>query len=130
VQGQIDKFGRDMRTLVNGIRARASQARIIVLNLPNMAALPYANGLTLQEKRIVQQISVGFNAQINALSSTGALVIDVMCDAALYAPGSFSSDGFHPNDAGYTHLADLVHAAAITGSVPAPQTACAQMTVF
>lgn len=130
VQGQIQKFGRDMRTLVSGVRSRASQARIIVLNLPNMAALPYSTGLSLAEKRIVQQMSVGFTAEINSLTASGVVVIDLMCDAAFYAPGLLSADGFHPNDAGYTHLADLVYDAATSGSAPAPQASCGQMTLF
>jgi lysophospholipase L1-like esterase len=130
LQGQIQKFGRDMRTLVAGVRNRASQARIIVLNLPNMAALPYSSGLTLAEKRIVQQMSVGFTAEINALISSGVIVIDLMCDEAFYSGGLLSGDGFHPNDAGYTHLADLVHAAATTGAAPAPRASCPVMTAF
>jgi len=130
VQGQIQKFGRDIRSLVAGIRSRAGDPRIIALNLPNLAAMPYASGLTLAEKRIVQQLSVGFSAEINALAASRVIVIDLMCDTAFYGSALISSDGFHPNDAGYTRLADLVFNAANTGSAPAPQASCAPMTAF
>ena len=66
---------------------------------------------------------------INALANQGVTVIDLMCDANFYNPSIFSSDGFHPNDAGYTYLTDRVYAAA-TGSAPAPRASCPQMTVF
>ena len=39
-QAQVTNFGRDLRTLMTGIRDRAPDARIIILNLPNLAALP------------------------------------------------------------------------------------------
>ena len=130
VQGHIDAFGRDMRTLMTGVRSRAPNARIVILNLPNLAALPYSAGLTLNEKRWLQMISVGFSAQANALGSQGALVIDLMCDGAFYSASMYSGDGFHPNDAGYARLADLVLPVATTGTVTPPRATCSQMTLF
>jgi lysophospholipase L1-like esterase len=130
VQTQTDNFGRDLRTLVAGIKDRAPQARIVFLNLPNMAGLPYMSGNSLTEKRWLQQIAVGFSAQINALGSQGALVIDLMCDPLFYQAGMYSSDGFHPNDAGYSRLADLIVAAENTGSVTPPRASCSQMAIF
>lgn len=130
VQTHTENFGRDLRTLVAGIKDRAPQARIVFLNLPNMAGLPYMSGNSLTEKRWLQQIAVGFSAQINALGSQGALVIDLMCDPVFYQAGMYSSDGFHPNDAGYSRLADLIVAAENTGSVTPPRASCSQMVLF
>ena len=73
---------------------------------------------------------MSFSAQVNALRSQGALVIDLMCDGTFYQPGMYSSDGFHPNDAGYARLADLVYAAASTGSATPPRSSCPQMSLF
>lgn len=123
-------FGRDLRALVNGIKDRAPLARIVALNLPNMAALPYAAGQPLDRRRWLQQIAVGFSAQVNALASEGVLVIDLMCDATFYQAGIFSSDGFHPNDTGYARMADLAYGPATTGSIAPPRSSCAQMTLF
>ncbi|MGE5836753.1 MAG: SGNH/GDSL hydrolase family protein [Acidobacteriota bacterium] len=130
VQTQIDNFGRDLRSLITGVKDRAPTARIVVLNLPNLAGLPYVSGRTPTEKRFLQQIAVGFSGQANALSAQGALVIDLMCDAAFYQSSMYSSDGFHPNDAGYARLADLIYAAATTGAVTPPRASCAQMNLF
>ena len=130
IQTQTQNFARDLNALVTGIRGRAPNARIVILNLPNMAAMPYNAGLTLQEKQAMQQISVAFSAQINLLTAQNVLVIDLMCDSAMYQASMFSSDGFHPNDAGYARLAALAFGAASTGTSSAPRSACGQMTLY
>jgi lysophospholipase L1-like esterase len=127
---EIQGFGRDMTTLVAGIHARAPKARIIILNLPNLAALPYASGRSASDKRVLQMIAVGLNAQVNTMIAQGATVVDMMCDSRLYNPAIFSSDGFHPNDTGYSLFADLIYAAAATTSSTAPQSSCAFMSVY
>ena len=129
VSTQVQHFGRDIRMLVSGIKDRATGARVVVLNLPNLAGLPYVSGLSLDRKRWLQMIAVGFSGQINTVASQGAQVIDLMCDDTFYRSDIFSSDGFHPNDAGYAYLADRVFAAA-TGTIPAPRATCARMTMF
>lgn len=130
VQTQIQNFGNDLKTMVSNIRSRTETARIVVLNLPNMGAMPYAAGRPADEKRTLQQIAVGFSSKINALTSSGVIVLDLMCDGNFYNPAIFSSDGFHPNDTGYNYLTDLVYTAASTGSAPAPKAACSQMTIY
>lgn len=127
---QIVTFGRDMATLVNGIKARSPKARIIILNLPNLAALPYASGNSMSDRRGLQAIAVGLNAQINAMTGQGATVVDMMCDSRLYNPAIFSSDGFHPNDTGYALFADLVYAAAATTTTGAPKSSCSFMSMY
>lgn len=129
VQAQIEKFARDMQATLTTIRSRAPEARIVMLNLPNMANTPYAAGLPLSEKRVLQQLSVGFSAGINALTAQGVVVVDLMCDANFYNPAIFSPDGFHPNDTGYNYLTERVYAA-VTSSAPAPSASCGFMTVF
>lgn len=129
IQTQIDKFGRDMMTFVSTVRGRSPEARIVALNLPNMANTPYAAGLPLAEKRVLQQLTVGFSKGINALTAQGVVVVDLMCDTNFYNPAIFSPDGFHPNDAGYTYLAGLVYAAA-TSSMPVPRSSCSFMSVY
>ncbi len=130
INAQIAAFGRDMTALVAGIKARAPKARIIILNLPNLAAMPYASGDSLSDKRGLQTIAVGMNTHINTLVSQGATVVDMMCDSRLYSASIFSSDGFHPNDAGYALFADLVVAAAATTSSTAPKSTCAFMSAY
>ncbi len=123
-------FGRDLNTLVAGVKSRAPGARIIALNLPNFAGLPFTAGYTLTQKKGVQAIAMAFSAKVNGLTSQSVLVIDLMCDPRSYIAGNYSADGFHPNDSGYAYIADLVYNAALTGSASAPRSSCAQMTLF
>ena len=44
-----------------------------------------------------------------------------MCEPRLYQPAQLSSDGFHPNDAGYAILADEVVRATTSSAYPAPK---------
>lgn len=129
IEWQIDKFAQDMQVAVTTVRTEAPEARIIILNLPNMANTPYAADLTTSEKRVLQALTVGFTEGINALDGGNVEVVDLMCDANFYKPGIFSSDGFHPNDTGYNYLTERVYAA-VTSSVPDPRASCGFMTVF
>lgn len=126
----VANWGRDVRALVAGIRARAPGARIVALNLPNMAALPYAAGYSLARKQYLQQIAVGISAEVNKLAADGVHVVDLMCDGTFYQPSTFSADGFHPNDAGYAYMADLVYPIAAGAAAVAPRASCSRMTVY
>jgi lysophospholipase L1-like esterase len=117
---QIQNFARDFATLAAGISDRAPGAKIIVLNMPNLARLPYAAGYTEEERHWLRTLSVGFTSAMNAARSSKLLVIDLMCYAPIYQPSMYSNDGFHPNDTGYRALADLVSAALVTNPVTPP----------
>src|SRR5262249_23025323 len=41
MDAQVKAFGSDYATLLSGIKARAGSPRIIILNVPNAAGLPY-----------------------------------------------------------------------------------------
>ena len=129
INSQIDAFGQEFGTLINMIRERAPTARIVVLNLPNMAGMPRHATAPLQHRRAEQLLSVGINTRvINPLVSSGVLVVDLMCDPRSYQASTYSSDGFHPSDAGYAWIAAEV-VAAVTTSYRAPASSCAQMTL-
>ena len=130
IDGQIRQFAGDYQQLVSIVRGRAPNAHIVILNLPNLAGLPYTAGRTPTERRWIQQLSVGFTRLgANPFASQGAIVIDLMCDPRSYQPSNYSSDGFHPNDAGYQYLANEVLAAVKAGSWPSPSDSCAEMTL-
>lgn len=130
IANQATQFGNDLNTLIGGIKSGSPSVRIIALNLPNLAAAPYAAGRSLTEKQALQTIAVSFSAKVNALTSQGVIVIDMMCDANMYQPSFFSDDGFHPNDAGYAYMANLVYNALKSGGASAPRASCSQMTIF
>jgi lysophospholipase L1-like esterase len=128
---QLQSWAADMASLVTAVKARAPKARIVILNLPNLAAMPYAAGYSTSDKQVLQQIADGLNAGINATASQGAIVVDMMCDSRLYNSSIFSSDGFHPNDAGYQLFADLIYAVAPTTALTtAPKSSCSYMSLY
>lgn len=129
IDQKVATFASDYSTLISAIRSRAPSARIVVLNLPNMAGLPYLAGASTAQKQAAQRASVRMTTTvINTLS--GVTVIDLMCDSRIYQSSIYSSDGFHPNDAGYAIIgAEL--AKAVTASTPAaPRSSCPQMTLL
>lgn len=125
----VADFGRDYVALIDSIKAQARAARIIVVNLPNMAASPYVATATLLHKQALQRVSVRMTTTaINTLP--GVTVIDLMCDSRFYQSGAYSSDGFHLSDAGNRYIGEEI-ARALTGtSYPPPPASCSRMTLF
>jgi lysophospholipase L1-like esterase len=121
-------FGSSYDQLVRGVRTRAPAAFIVVLNLPNLAALPYASGNAIAQRQVLQQIAVGMSREANRQAGTGVSVLDLMCDAQVYDTSRFSSDGFHPNDQGYAYLAQRLQAI-VNGGSSSPAASCGQMAV-
>ena len=129
IDNQVNAFGADYTTLLNGIRDRAGAPRIVVLNVPNAAGLPYLAGASLAQRQAAQRAAVGMTRTVvNALVSSNAVVVDLMCDARSYLTSNYSSDGLHPNDAGYAFIAAEVVRAITSGSYPVPQSSCPAMT--
>jgi lysophospholipase L1-like esterase len=120
-------FGRDIAAIVDGVRARAPNAKIVLLNPPNGAGLPYVADRPRDQLRILQAISVRFSAEANVQASRGVLVLDLMCDPRSYQPQNYSSDGFHPSDSGYAFMAEAVLNAVNASSLPPPRSDCPQM---
>jgi hypothetical protein len=81
INSQIQAFGQDFATLVRTVRERAPGARLVVVNLPNMAGMPRHANASIQQRRAEQMLSVGMTTQvINAQAASGVLVVDMMCD--------------------------------------------------
>jgi lysophospholipase L1-like esterase len=127
IETQARAFGADYDRLVQGVRTRARSSFIVVLNVPNMALMPYAARYPIEHRRVLQAVSVAFSREANRQAGSGVVVMDVMCDQTLYAPANFYRDGFHPNDAGYAHIASRL-TAIINGTASAPPASCAAMT--
>jgi len=121
IDAQIGTFTADYEALIRGVRERAGGSpRIIVLNLPNFAALPFTAKFSPAQRRWMQRISVGFSRAANGLSAQGAHVVDLLCDARSYQKGNYSSDGFHPSDSGYDFIAGKVLQAVDTAPAQPP----------
>lgn len=126
IEAEVAAFGQEFRALVEGTIARSTSPLLVVLNLPNLARLPYTAGLSSTDREWLRRLSVGISATMNAVAGPRVLVVDLMCQPAVYQASHYSSDGFHPNDAGYAMLADLVTAALATPPGP-PAASCAFM---
>jgi lysophospholipase L1-like esterase len=130
IDAQVKAFAADYTTLLAGIRARAGSARIVILNVPNAAGLPNLAGAPLAQRQAAQRAAVGMSKTVvNPLVSSSVTVVDLMCDARSYLSSNYSSDGLHPNDAGYAFIAAEVVRAITTSSYPAPQISCTAMTI-
>lgn len=130
IDAQVRQWGTDLEDLVARIRSRAPNARIVALNMINLAAAPYLASRPTSEKSIMQRIAVGISDRVNALTSKNVLVVDLMCDARLYLPQNYASDGFHPGDGGYVVFADDAFPALKDGTNNQPNTGCAQRRLF
>lgn len=130
IDNQVKAFGADYATLMNGITSRAAAARIVLLNVPNLAGLPFLAGASLQQRQAAQRAASGMTTSVvNRLASRSVTVVDLMCDSRSYLPSNYSSDGFHPNDAGYAFIASEIVRAATSTSYPSPRTSCEAMAL-
>jgi len=130
IDAQVAQWGSDLENLVTLVRGRAPNTRIVALNMINLASAPYNASRPASEKSIMQRIAVGISDRVNALTSKNVLVVDLMCDARLYLPQNYASDGFHPGDAGYVIFADDAFPALKDGVSNTPNTGCAQRRAF
>ena len=128
IDQQVAAFGADYATLLQGIRSRADAARVVVLNVPNLASLPFLAGASLAQRQAAQRAAVGMTTVVNALTAQ-VTVVDLMCNERSYQTSSYSSDGFHPNDSGYAFIAAEVVLAATSAAYPPPRLNCPQMSV-
>jgi lysophospholipase L1-like esterase len=130
IDNQVRAFVTDYAKLLSGIRVLAGAPRMVILNVPNVAGLPYLTGAPLAQRQAAQRAAVGMTRTgVNTLVSSGVSVVDLMCDARSYLRSNYSSDGLHPNDAGYAFIASEVVRAITSGSYPAPQSSCSAMTI-
>lgn len=129
VDQQIRTFGTDFASMLKTIKERAPAARVVIANLPNFAVMPFTRGYSRDQRLLVQRISVGISTQvINPLAAQGHSVVDLLCDSRFASGSIYSSDGFHPNDYGYSVLAGEMVKAITSSSYPAPQSSCGLMT--
>ena len=129
LNSQIQAFAEEFSTMMRMIRERAPSARVLVLNLPNMAGMPRLANASVQHRRAAQILSVGITTSaINPFAAQGGVVLDLMCDPRSYQAATYSADGFHPSDTGYAWMAAEVVSAA-TAAYRAPSASCSHMTI-
>lgn len=129
IDQQVRQFGDDLAALVRAVRQKAPNAKVVLLNLPNLAGAPYLARNSALERGVMQRIAVGMSDRVNAQVGPNTVVVDLMCDARILEPSSFSSDGFHPSDRGYALMAELAYPAVVNSSHPSPAADCAMRRV-
>jgi lysophospholipase L1-like esterase len=130
IDAQIRAFATDYTALLSGLRGRAGNPRIIILNVPNPAGMPFLAGASLGQRQAAQRAAVGMTkTAVNTLASSSVAIVDLMCDPRSYVASNYSSDGLHPNDPGYAFISSEVVKAITQSSYPAPQSSCAGMTI-
>ena len=130
IDAQVRAFATDYTTLLAAIRLRVSAPRIVILNVPNAAGMPFLAGASLAQRQAAQRAAVGMTKNaVNVLASSSVAIVDMMCDQRSYIASNYSSDGLHPNDAGYAFISSEVVKAITGGSYPSPQASCAGMTI-
>lgn len=130
IDAQVRAFAADYATLMAGIRLITPSARIIILNVPNAAGLPFLASATLAQRQAAQRAAVGMTrTAVNVLASSSVTIIDLMCDARTYVASNYAGDGLHPNDAGHAFIAAEVVKAITGSSYPPPQSSCSAMTI-
>jgi lysophospholipase L1-like esterase len=130
IDNQVRTFGADYAVLLRGIASLAGSSRLIVLNVPNAAGMPFLSGASLAQRQAAQRAAVGMTRTVvNPLLSQNTSVVDLMCDSRSYQTSNYSPDGLHPNDAGYAFIAAEVVRAITSSSYPSPQNSCAPMTL-
>lgn len=111
-------FSTQLNALLDQL-SRQTRARIILLNIPDLRALPaFASADPTSLDQTVRQ----WNSAIDAAArSHGAQVIDLYAHSQEITghPEDVSSDGFHPSTAGYRLIADLVVKTVRTHDSPA-----------
>jgi lysophospholipase L1-like esterase len=127
IDNQVRAFSTDYNLLLTGARAKANGARIVVLNVPNAAGLPYLARASAGQRQAAQRAAVGMARAVNA--TPNATIVDLMCDSRSYLASNYSGDGMHPNDSGYAFMATEIERAVTTAGYPAPQPNCSQMSL-
>jgi lysophospholipase L1-like esterase len=129
IDQMVRSFGDDFGRLMNGLRAQAPAARIVILNVPNVGAMPFQAGASLGQRQAAQRAAVRMTTTVvNGFAAQNVSVIDLMCDSRFYSAANYSSDGFHPNDVGYAAIGNEIIRAVTEGSYATPLASCAPMS--
>jgi len=129
ISTEANAFAKDYAALLAAVKQNNPNARIVVANTPNLAAVPAELTQSASERLAIQEFSVALDTVINGLTAQNIPVVDLLCDPQSYASANFSADGFHPNDAGYANIASKMEALLLSSAVTPLSTTCSQATL-
>lgn len=136
LHGNVDEttfvatYATSFNVALGFITGKAPQAKVVVINSPNLAGLPYSLQYPTATRQLLQEYSNAADDQVIDLATLqGIPVVDVRCNPLTYNPANFQADGLHPGPVGKALLASLV-TPALFGSISAPPTSCAQTALI
>jgi lysophospholipase L1-like esterase len=105
------RFEAAYTTIISRLRTETN-ATVVTANLPDLSRIPAAAWFPDSYKALATADTNALNEVIARVAAQyGVPVVDLFSLAASYDPANFSSDGFHPNDAGYAAMAEQFEAA-------------------
>lgn len=97
-------------TILHRLRTETG-AFIVTANIPDISRTPVANGYPSFLKTLAKNDTLALNAVIAEVAAAENVpVVDLYSNPESYNPANFSSDGFHPNNAGYALMAQQYEA--------------------
>ena len=97
----VEEFGRNFEEILSELK-KGTSAKIVVTNIPDISSAPRIPEFARQQ---YQQTIIVFNERLEAIAARYEVTLfDVHSttrDQLPSHPEFFSSDGFHPSDAGY-----------------------------
>ena len=97
----LDQFAKNYEQILSTLKEK-TRARVVVTNIPDISSAPRIPGSMRSE---YQRQIMQFNQRLEEIAARhGATVFDVYSITTAELPSHpeyFSSDGFHPSDAGY-----------------------------
>lgn len=97
----LEEFAKNYEEILSKLRSE-TQARIVVTNIPDISSAPRIPEFARRE---YQQMIVAFNQRLEAIAARYEVTVfdvhKVTHEQLPSHPEFFSSDGFHPSDAGY-----------------------------
>lgn len=102
-------FAADLNAIVAGIRQRVPKARLVIATVPNRDD----RSVSWPSRDPARQVVTDFSDAIKAdVVATGATVVDLLCEPAMYDETNFPDVyNVHPNDLGQAAIArDFVRA--------------------
>ena len=97
----LERFASNYEEILTTLR-RDTQALIVVSNIPDISSAPRIPEFARRE---YQQAIISFNQRLEAIAKSHAVIVfdvhTITSEQLPSHPEFFSSDGFHPSDAGY-----------------------------
>lgn len=99
-------FERLLRGMLKALREETN-AIVLIANLPEMERQPFARSAPHDEREFLRKQSRIYNSIIErAANDFGAILVDLRTISEMYDERFFCNDGLHPNDMGYTRIAE------------------------